>query len=37
MVSGYEAFKDYGWSEDDMIDLTDHLFRFDLKITYTND
>jgi hypothetical protein len=38
MVSGYEAFNDYGWSEDALSDLQNHhLFRFDLKLTYIND
>jgi hypothetical protein len=38
MVSGYEAFNDYQWSEDALSDLQNHhLFRFDLKLTYIND
>jgi hypothetical protein len=38
MVSGYEAFNDYQWSEDALSDLKGHhLFRFDLKINYIND
>jgi hypothetical protein len=37
MVSGYEAFNDYGWGEDSLSDLQNHhLFRFDLKLTYSN-
>jgi hypothetical protein len=38
MVSGYTAFNEYGWSEDALSDLQDnHLFRYDLKLTYIND
>jgi hypothetical protein len=38
MVSGYEAFNDYHWSEDALSDLQNHhLFRFDLLLTYIND
>jgi hypothetical protein len=38
MVSGYEAFSDYQWSEDALSDLREHhLFRFDLQTTYIND
>lgn len=38
LVSGYEAFADYGWSEDALSDLAgQHLFRFDLNFTYIND
>jgi hypothetical protein len=37
MVSGYEAFNDYQWREDALSDLQNHhLFRFDLKLTYSN-
>jgi hypothetical protein len=37
MVSGYNAFDDYIWKEDTSTDIgLDHVFRFDLKLTYCN-
>lgn len=37
MVSGYTAFDDYIFSEDTSTDVgLDHVFRFDIKTTYTN-
>lgn len=37
MVSGYNAFDDYIWKEDTSTDIGyDHVFRFDLKLTYCN-
>ncbi len=37
MVSGYTAFDDYIWKEDTSTDVgLDHVFRFDLKLTYCN-
>lgn len=37
MTSGYDAYADYGWERDAQSDMQpNHLFRFDLKIVYTN-
>lgn len=37
MISGYTAFDDYIFSGDTSTDFgLDHVFRFDLKTTYTN-